>query len=157
MSNFWKEQFDKYPRAEGVDFVGWGFNPITPSNKCIIQSNTKDEMCNGHCVMYPRSNYYFWFKDENGYKKYFGPKSNVPAENLPVKVYQVSRTPGKSHERLFRERRDAEEFIAFTEMEDIFNTFCYYYIFCESDYDFAMNIAFGGHYKAWSIEEKMLY
>ena len=66
MSNFWKEQFDKYPRAEGVDFVDWGFNPITPSNKCIHQSNTKDEMCNGHCKMYPRSNYYFWFKDENG-------------------------------------------------------------------------------------------
>ena len=65
MSNFWKEQFDKHPDAEGIDFVSLIARPWKPGT--IYDTKTREQMIAG-CA-YPRSNYLFW-KMVDGKKVY---------------------------------------------------------------------------------------
>lgn len=65
MSNFWEEQFNECPEAEGIDFVNIFATPWNPG--VIYDSKTKEQMITG-CA-YPRSGYLYW-KMVDGEKQY---------------------------------------------------------------------------------------
>lgn len=110
MSNFWQEQFDKYPEAEGVDFVSLLATPLNPG--MIFGTYTKEMMIAG--CSYPRSGYLFW-KMVNGEKIYFDSKSEKrepgsivhrpqQTELWSVRDYMEDKTVG-----VFEDRATAEE------------------------------------------------
>lgn len=77
--NFWQEQFDGHPGAEGIDFVSLMARPWKPGT--IYDTKTKEQMLAG-CA-YPRSNYLFW-KMENGKKVYiYGERDKIEPGSLP--------------------------------------------------------------------------
>ena len=63
---YWKQQFDKHPDAEGVDFVGLMDKPWDV--RVLYATKTKSEMMAG--CSYPRGNWLFWKHDENGKRVY---------------------------------------------------------------------------------------
>ena len=154
MSDFWKEQFAKYPLAEGVDFVDWFFNPLEPCGR-IFQSNTKDELCNG-CIAYPKSNRYYWYY-KDGIKHYITDKVAVPATVTSIKtIYRVVHDY-REQEWFFTSRADAEEFVIFAELDDMYDTFCMHLNYGNNTTpEEAMRAARYAHYNTYSIEAKTL-
>lgn len=114
----WKETFDKYPEAEGVDFVSLLAKPWRPGT--IYESKTKEQMIAG-CA-YPRSNWLLW-KMVNGKKEYiYQEQHKIAPGSIPChpdrKVMFMIVDEDEINWGAFDNRQDAEE-IAMSLYEEV--------------------------------------